>query len=217
MCSFEMESLALSHQDHQDQYNTGITDIMIVSFPKASYGTVPTTSSRRSRSPKTDPQLPSSEEENMQRQRREEKQLKTNIFYHISNPIVRWKANKTHLPLKMILQLLKMAALVVQVRRANHGAHCVLYILVYAELVSIDQFLFIQVILLIEDPVSDYSNFRRETQDVFSNLLCQPTANIEPKIRGTPYNIYTYYLYKASDLEYIFDEVDNLVCWADQT
>ncbi|KAL5467004.1 hypothetical protein EMCRGX_G031169 [Ephydatia muelleri] len=141
----------------------------LLSQAKASYGTLP--SSSTSRNPKTDPQLQSSEEA----------QLKTSIFYHISNPIVRWRADHARPPYKMIVELLKMAALVVQVA------------------------------LLVEDPVSNYSNFQGEIQDVFSNLLCQTNPHIVPKIRGNPYNTYTYNLYTASDLEYIFDRVDNIL------
>ncbi|KAL5467011.1 hypothetical protein EMCRGX_G031178 [Ephydatia muelleri] len=156
---------------------SNITITQHLSQAKASYGTLP--SSSTSRNPKTETQLQSSEETQLQSS--EETQLKTSIFYHISNPIVRWRADHARPPYKMIVELLKMAALVVQVA------------------------------LLVEDPVSNYSNFQGEIQDVFSNLLCQTNPHIVPKIRGNPYNTYTYNLYTASDLEYIFDRVDNIL------
>eukprot|EP00731_Ephydatia_muelleri_P026752 Em0018g852a len=43
----------------------------------------------------------------------DELELKTNMFYHISNPLARWKADRSP-PIKMILQLLKTFCIVTQ-------------------------------------------------------------------------------------------------------
>ena len=45
---------------------------------------------------------------------RNEVELKANLFYHIGNPIKRWKIEKV-IPVKLILQLIKTACLVIQV------------------------------------------------------------------------------------------------------
>ena len=48
----------------------------------------------------------------------EEKKLKTSIFFHISDPIARWRADHRRPPVKMTVQLLKMLCVVTQVRGA---------------------------------------------------------------------------------------------------
>lgn len=45
-----------------------------------------------------------------------ELELKANIFYHIGNPIKRWRVEKV-VPGKLILQLLKTFCLIVQVKK----------------------------------------------------------------------------------------------------
>ena len=44
----------------------------------------------------------------------DECELKTNMFYHISNPIARWRADYSP-PVKMILQLLQTVCVITQV------------------------------------------------------------------------------------------------------
>ena len=63
-----------------------------------------------------------------------------------------------------------------------------------------------------KNPISNYSKFQAEIQDVFSNILCQPSPSVVPNYRGTPYNIYTFNLYTADDLKNVLDNVDDLVC-----
>ena len=43
-----------------------------------------------------------------------ELELKANLFYHIGNPIKRWKVEKV-VPMKLVLQLLKTVCLLIQV------------------------------------------------------------------------------------------------------
>ena len=70
-----------------------------------------------------------------------------------------------------------------------------------------------QAALLMNNPVSKYPKFQAEIQDVFSNILCQPSPNILPaNTRGNPYNIYTYNLYTMDELMNVLDNVGDLVC-----
>lgn len=48
-----------------------------------------------------------------------ELELKANLFYHIGNPIKRWRVEKV-VPAKLVLQLLKTFCLVVQVYKYTH-------------------------------------------------------------------------------------------------
>lgn len=43
-----------------------------------------------------------------------EQELKANLYFHISNPLKRWKVEK-RLPIKLLLQVLKTLCLIVQV------------------------------------------------------------------------------------------------------
>ena len=79
-------------------------------FPKVGYGAaIPAQGQQRHRKleklrSRADIQLLSNDE----------CELKTNMFYHISNPIARWKADHSP-PVKMVLQLLQTVCVITQV------------------------------------------------------------------------------------------------------
>ena len=52
---------------------------------------------------------------NLDQLAKNEQELKANLYFHISNPIKRWRVEK-QLPIKLLLQVLKTFCLIVQVR-----------------------------------------------------------------------------------------------------
>ena len=51
-----------------------------------------------------------------------EVELKANLFFHIGNPLKRWKIERV-IPIKLILQILKTLFLIVQVCHAMQCTH----------------------------------------------------------------------------------------------
>ena len=54
-----------------------------------------------------------------------ERELKANLYFHISNPLKRWKVEK-RLPVKLLLQIVKTFCLIVQVGN-NHACMQVVF------------------------------------------------------------------------------------------
>lgn len=109
----------------------------------------------------------------------DELELKTNMFYHISNPIARWKADRSP-PIKMIIQLLKTFCVVTQA-------------ILFMQSLTGEQSIFDN------DAQAVFAKFLLP-----NSFPAPPLAS-----RTTPYNTYDYTAYSAADMEGILNDAGN--------
>eukprot|EP00731_Ephydatia_muelleri_P026749 Em0018g849a len=105
----------------------------------------------------------------------DELELKTNMFYHISNPLARWKADRSP-PIKMILQLLKTFCIVTQA-------------VLFMQSLTGEQSIFEN------DAQTVFAKF----------LLPNSSPAPPLASRTTPYNTYDYTAYTVTELEEILN------------